>query len=290
MYERILLPVDQSTESTDLLHQAAELAHWADAEVEVLYVADSSRDSVTLTDGNVVDALVEGGETVVEAAGEVLDSLGVEYGTDVVQGVPAQTIVDYADRYEYDLIAMPTHAREGLSRYLLGSVTEKVVRLSPVPVLTTHSEQERAAFPFDRLLIPTDGSDVAFQAAEHGLEFAAALDAEVHVLSASVGPMLADLSGPVGTDSGQEPAESAVNAVVEAAAEYDVDTVVSHVVEGTADGAIIDAVDEEPIDAVVMGTTGRQGVDRVLLGSVAEKTVRSAPVPVITVGEDISSS
>lgn len=65
-------------------------------------------------------------EVVVTAAGTLLINDPMSF-----QGNPAPTIVEYAERYEHDLIVMPTHGREGVSRYLIGSVSEKIVRLSP---------------------------------------------------------------------------------------------------------------------------------------------------------------
>jgi len=284
MYEKILLPVDERPESSELLHHAGELAHRVEATVKLLYVADTSRDSVTVAEGEVIDALVEGGQDVVEEAGRVLDSLDVEYSTDVVQGVPAPAIVEYAETYEFDLVAMPTHGREGLSRYLLGSVTEKVVRLSTVPVLTARDD-DRLEFPYQSLLIPTDGSDSASRAAEHALELADALDATVHVVSATDDSLLGNVEEGLG-DAGSVTAETAADAVAEGAADYGIEDVRTHVESGAPDEVILDYVDDHEIGAVVMGATGRRGVDRVLLGSVAEKTVRSVPIPVVTVGEE----
>jgi nucleotide-binding universal stress UspA family protein len=284
MYDTILLPVDEATADGELLHHASELAHWADAEVELLYVADTNRDSVTVAEGEVVDALVENGEDIVEEAGRVLDSLGVEYSTNVVQGSPAPTIVDYAERYDFDLVAMPTHGREGLSRYLLGSVTEKVVRLSPVPVLTTQANNA-PAFPYESILVPTDGSETALRAAEHAVAFAAELGARVHALSVADDSLLAGMEEALGGTGEQAAAEKAVDDIVEAAESYGVD-VERHIESGTPDEGILDCITAQDVDAVVMGTTGRTGMDRVLLGSVAEKTVRSAPVPVVTVRQE----
>jgi len=278
MYDEILLPVDGNTEASGLLHHAAEIAHHFDAEVTLLYVADTTRDSVTVSEGQVRDVLVESGEEIVEEASRVLESLGADYTTDVVQGAPAATIVDYAERYEYDLVAMPTHGREGLSRYLLGSVTEKVVRLSPVPVLTAHADEEELSFPYEGILLPTDGSESAQRAAEHALGLAGALDATVHALSVTEDSLL-------GEDSDTTAAEEAIDAVTEAAADRGVEPVETHVESGEPDEVILSYVEEHDLDAVVMGATGRRGIDRVLLGSVAEKTVRSATVPVVTVGK-----
>lgn len=285
MYDDILVPVDESSVSTAVLDHASQIAHWDDASLTLLNVADTARDSVTVVDNTVVDALESEGRRVVDEASKKLDTLGVDYRTDVVQGDPAATIVDYAEKYDYDLIIMPTHGREGVSRYLLGSVSEKVVRLSSVPVLTARMrEDEQLTFPYERLLVPTDGSKGATRAARHAIDLASALDATVHVLSvvddSSLGP---DVRSVISESARDEEAQTAVETVLSMAEEADVPTVDS-VVHGSPDEEIRDAIGAASIHAVVMGTTGNRGVERILLGSVAEKTVRSAPVPVLTVG------
>ena len=287
MYEDVLLPFDGSDGAATVLHHAAEIANWADATVRVLYVADTSRDSVTVVEGQAVDALVQQGERVVEEAAETLQSLGVDHRTDVVQGNPSVTIPEYAERWGYDLIVMPTHGREGLSRHLVGSVTEKVVRLSSVPVLTVRLRpDERLAFPYGDVLLPTDGSAVAMRAAEHGLELASVLGATAHVVSvaddSSLGP---DIRSTAVSDAAEAAARDAVDDVVAAASAYDIGSVRSHLEHGRPADGILACVDDNDIDVVVMGSTGRRGTDRILLGSVTEKAVRSVPVPVVTVGE-----
>jgi nucleotide-binding universal stress UspA family protein len=287
MYENVLLPYDGSDGAAEVLHHASELAHWADATIQLLYVADTTRDSVTVVDGHTVDALVRRGEDVVDEAAKTLDTLGVPYSTDVVQGNPAPTIVEYADRYDQDLIVMPTHGREGVSRYLIGSVSEKVVRLSSVPVLTVRMQpDETLVFPYENVLVPTDGSAAASHAADHLVELAAALDATVHVLSVVDDTALGlDVrSTGSGTES-EEAATDAVETVVSAAEARGVTETVRHIEHGTPVEVILDSIESNDVHAVGMGTTGRRGTDRILLGSVAEKTVRSAPVPVMTVAD-----
>jgi nucleotide-binding universal stress UspA family protein len=285
MYDNILLPFDGSEGAAEVLHHASEIAHWADATIEVLYVADTARDSVTVVEGHTVDALVQRGEDVVEEAAKTLETLGVSHETDVVQGNPPETIVDYAERYDQDLVVMPTHGREGLSRYLIGSVSEKVVRLSSVPVLTVRMRpDEQLTFPYENVLVPTDGSAAAEHAAEHVVELAAALDATVHVLSvvddAALGP---DVRSTIAGKASEQAATDAVESVVSAAETCGVTNTVQHVEHGAPAEAIRDCIESNDIHAVGMGTTGRRGTDRILLGSVAEKTVRSAPVSVLTV-------
>lgn len=288
MYKNILVPVDGSPGATEILNHVGEIAHWADAIVQLLFVADTTRDSVTVVEANVVDTLVQEGEDIVEEAGKTLNTLGVSYDTDVVQGNPAPAIVEYADRYDHDLVVMPTHGREGLSRYVLGSVTEKVIRLSDVPVLTARMQpDEELTFPYESVLIPTDGSAGARHAADHGLAFAAALDATVHVLSVVDDSSLGlDVRSTISEQDSDQAATDAVEDIASDAEMHGITNVAKHVEHGTPDEEIRSCVESNDVHAIVMGTTGQHGADRILLGSVAEKTARSAPVPVITVGGD----
>src|SRR6056297_1744488 len=287
MYDNILLPFDGSEGAAEVLHHASELAHWADATIQILYVADTTRDSVTVVDGKAIDALEQKGEDIVEEAAKTLDTLGVPYNTDVIQGNPAPTIADYAERYNQDIVVMPTHGREGISRYLIGSISEKVVRLSSVPVLTVRMRpDEKLTFPYENILVPTDGSTAAEYAADHLVELAASLDATVHVLSvvddSALGP---DVRSTVSGKESEQAATDAVETVVSEAESRGVTNTVQHVEHGTPVEVILDYIESNDVHVVGMGTTGRRGTDRILLGSVAEKTVRSAPVPVMTVAE-----
>jgi nucleotide-binding universal stress UspA family protein len=284
MYDNVLFPFDGSDGAAAVLHHAAELAHWADATIRVLYVADTNRDSVTVVDGQTVDVLEREGRDTVEEAAKTLETLGVSHRTDVLQGNPAPTIVEYAEAYDQDLIVMPTHGREGLSRYLAGSVSEKVVRLSSVPVLSVKMQpDETLTFPYENVLVPTDGSAAATHATDHVLEFAAALDATVHVLSVVDDSALEpDIRSTIAGKESEQAATEAVESVVSAAETHGVTDVVQHVEHGRPASVILDCIEANGVHAVGMGTTGRRGTDRILLGSVAEKIVRSAPVPVVT--------
>lgn len=289
MYERMLLPVDERTVESDVLYQVGELAHWADARVTVLNVADTARDSVTMTGTGVVDTLIETGDAVADEVSDVLDSLHVDRETRVLQGAPAPTIVDYADENAFDLIVMPTHGRAGLSRYLLGSVTEKVVQLASTPVMTVRMQaDEEMSVPFDRVLVATDGSEAAAGAVAHGIDLAVAADATLHVLTVVTGDsafaaLTEDGSAEERERERKRAARGVVDDVAADAEARGLTDVRIHVVDGDPHEEILAAVDRGEADVVVMGTTGRRGVDRILLGSVAGKTVRSAPVPVVTV-------
>src|SRR6056297_1405236 len=287
MYDNILLPFDGSEGAAEVLHHASELAHWADATIQILYVADTTRDSVTVVGGEAIDVLERKGKEIVEEAAKTLDTLGVPYSTDVIQGNPAPTIADYAERYDQDIVVMPTHGREGISRSLIGSVSEKVVSLSSVPVLTVRMQpDETLEFPYENILVTTDGSSAATYASDHLVELAASLDATVHVLSVVDDSALGlDVRSSVSGEENEEAATEAVETVVSEAESRGVESTVRRVEHGTPVEVILDYIESNDVHLVGMGTTGRRGTDRILLGSVAEKTVRSAPVPVMTVAK-----
>ncbi|THE65388.1 universal stress protein [Salinadaptatus halalkaliphilus] len=144
MYDRILVPTDGSPEVEGALEYAFELAQTHDATVRGLYVVNAAGygglPMETAWEG-ITDALHADGQTAVERV-EDLAPPDVSIETTVLEGSPSRAIVDEADAANCDLIVMGTHGRGGIDRLLLGSVTERVVRCSTVPVLTVRVETE----------------------------------------------------------------------------------------------------------------------------------------------------
>ncbi|MEY7848270.1 universal stress protein [Natrarchaeobius sp. A-rgal3] len=131
---------------------------------------------------------------------------------------------------------------------------------------------------YQDVLVPTDGSDGTRRSITHGLTIAERFDARVHALS--VVP-----EGPLGTLESEEAtpaAHRAVEHVESEAAEAGLE-VVTAVEHGVPHEEILAYVDDHDVDMVVMGTQGRTGIDRVLVGSVTERVVRMADVPIVTV-------
>jgi nucleotide-binding universal stress UspA family protein len=152
MYERILIPTDGSDVAESAVAHALDLAEQYDAEVHALYVVDI--DSVHLSLGTEqVDRLKQGRfgemgelkEKADEATGAVAER-GAERGVDVVEhvsgGRPHKVIADYAEDHDMDLIVMGSHGRAGVRRALLGSVTERTLRSTHVPVLVVDYLEE----------------------------------------------------------------------------------------------------------------------------------------------------
>ena len=139
---------------------------------------------------------------------------------------------------------------------------------------------------YANVLLPTDGSDAAAAAVPHAIELADRYGARLHVLYVadtteySTVTFEDDVVDPL-TEQG----EAVVDDVVEAAEERNVEAV-GVVQQGGAYETILQDVDDQDVDVIVMGTHGRRGLDRALLGSVTERVVRTADVPVLTVQEN----
>ncbi|EMA64926.1 universal stress protein [Halorubrum kocurii] len=282
MFDRILFPTDGSDGASAAFEHVLDLASDHDATVHVLNVADTTHDSVTRIGREVVDVLEREGEEIVEAAADRAAERGVETVTDVLQGGVAETIATYADGHAIDLVVMPTRGRTGLDRLLLGSTTERVVRESTVPVLSVRPDGEPARYPYRNVLVPTDGSERARDALDRAVALAERAGATVHVLSVvGVGAVGTEAYG--GVDAMVENTEEIVSEAAAAVEEAGVEAAEAVEVGSSAARGIRAYADENEIDLVVMGTQGRTGVERYLLGSVAERTVRTSSVPVLTV-------
>ncbi len=151
---------------------------------------------------------------------------------------------------------------------------------------------------YDKILVPTDGSDTSEAAVEHAIDLAEKYGAEVHALyvvdtdsmSLSLGGEQLDRieQGQFGEmDEVRERAESATGYVAGRAAEHGLETV-EHISAGRPHSQIDNYVESNGIDLVVMGSHGRSGVRRALLGSVTERTLRSTHAPILVVDVDRS--
>jgi nucleotide-binding universal stress UspA family protein len=285
MFDRILFPTDGSDGAEAARAAVFDIAERHGAALDVLHVADTTVLSSTRIQTEVHDEFVRRGERIVEAVADAAASRGIPTRTEVRQGGVPETIVDDAATADVDLIVMPTHGRTGVERVVLGSVTERVLRTAAAPVLTLNPEATPQRYPYESVLVPTDGSEPADRALELGVDLATEYGASVHLLSVvDVASLGLDVSSELQTEVLAERAESVVDDARAYAETNSASPVEAAVEYGTAIHRAIQAyIDDHDVDVVVLGTHGRSGIDRLLLGSVAEKVLRTASVPVLTV-------
>lgn len=136
-YDQVLVPTDGSEASQRATEHAVSIADRQGATLHVLHVVDAGPDSTPDGGGGLnADDLREGGESAIEAVTERAECAGVAVETFVDAGVAYQSIVEYVDTNDIDLVVMGTRGRSGIHRFLLGSVAEKVLRTVDAPVMT----------------------------------------------------------------------------------------------------------------------------------------------------------
>ncbi len=206
-------------------------------------------------------------------------------GTTHLGEVPAAyCIADHAKNVGADLVVVGTHGHRGLRRVLLGSVAEKVVKLSPCSVLTIKGEGKAAA-P-ERILVGVDFSESSAQALATAAELAKSCGASLHLVHAMephLVPVTAyDMPLPDGFyEKVHDEAKTRLQALAaEVAGGVETSWSVS---EQAPRGALVEVAEEQNADLVVTGSHGRTGIAHALLGSVAERVLRDAPCAVWTV-------
>ena len=267
----ILCPIDFSPGSRYALRVAIRLANESGAPLVLVHAwfvpaATAGGDPPML--GVTMQALVDDAQRGLTDALTEVKRAGVEHVTSqLVTGPPAERVASIAT--PRDLIVMGTHGRTGLSRVLLGSVAERVVRHAPCSVLIAREHGEPRAYR--HLLVPVDFSEASRRALDEAGDLATRTGATVtllHVLErVSASSLLA--------------ADQGATALLDDWAELierKTQTQVTRMIRtGTASHQALSVAAEDPsIDLIIVGSRGRTGLSRLLIGSVAERIVRHA--------------
>ena len=134
MFDAILFPTDGSPGAESARTYALALAADQKATLHVLHVVETVAPAASLHEV-IIERMTDRGRELVETVASDGRAHGVTVETAVEEGDPAETIVAYAAENGVDLVVMPTHGRQELTKAILGSVTDKVIRTGDVPVL-----------------------------------------------------------------------------------------------------------------------------------------------------------
>lgn len=273
-FERIVVPLDGSELSDRIVAQVRRILVRKDAKVTLVRVIpqDALRDA--------------GGADAVEAATRHLDALvrslrgeGATVDSEVLVGSPAERILELATERKASLIAMATHGRSGIARFLRGSVAERMLRASNVPLLLANpfGLDERAEARFRRILVPLDLSARSAEILPLVKEVAALYESEVILMNVITIP--APLEYPVSYEraSGAD-AEAKLGEYAKTLEGLKVFTATE---VGAAAWSILEKVEKDGVDLVAMTTHGHTGAARWAWGSVAEHVIRSVPCPLL---------
>jgi nucleotide-binding universal stress UspA family protein len=276
MFERILIPLDGSPLAEAVLSQVAAILRRQDSEVLLLRVVTTpislpvQAEPFLFEDRSVAESYLRSLE-------RRLSDEGIRVRARVELGPVAGTILDVAERERSTLIAMATHGRTGLARWVFGSVSEKVIRATPIPLLILRSfgngesRTPLSPIPFRTLLAPV--SHVHRRTISCVREFAELFQSRVVFLH---------VTGRGEDVPAQADALEGMKAVSEELLKVNVP---SELVLKKGDPAheILEACVERRAELIAMSTHGSAGLSRWALGSVTEKLLRAAPVPMLIV-------
>lgn len=302
MYTRILVPLDGSTVAEQVLPYVRLLARGLETRVELLRIFEPvSASLVDPAHGLYLDRIIASVRSHVddylEGVAESLRKDGLTVSFMAHEGNPAATIVKEAEAEPGTLVVLCTHGRSGVTRWFLGSTTDKVLHASSRPFLIVRS-RERQVFESEvelkTILVPLDGSTLAEQVLPHATLLAKTLGLKVTLVR--VTPSAKDYALRFVEFAGYQfayvqdlvkradaEARSYLDGICEKLHQQGLPSVEGRVVHGTPPDTIIDMAREIDDCLIAMGTHGSSGIDRWIRGSVTDRVLRHSADPVLIV-------
>jgi nucleotide-binding universal stress UspA family protein len=295
MIHTILVPYDGSELAARAIPVAAGLAKRHGARIEFVTVSEPrlpmpAGEGALVFDRRLDDDIAAALQEDLDALGSrfAADHPGIDVSTRLRRGRAAPEIAAHAEETGADLVVLTTHGRGGLSRLWLGSVTEGLLRRLRIPVLVlpAESEPQAVAGDFPHVLVPLDGSPVCERILETLRRIATG---RVHYTLIHVAPPLHPLLKAMSTE---EEYQRDLDEQRRLAEYYLMQAVRRHLgddceckgmlrMDIQPSRAIVGASEEVGADLIALVTRGSGPVGRFFLGSVADKVLRSASVPVL---------
>jgi nucleotide-binding universal stress UspA family protein len=289
MLRRIIVPLDGSAFAETAIPAAAALARGLRGHLELVMVHSPALSGPSPTAALAQDARIRSFEEayVIQKARSTADAADGPVASSVLDGPVAPTLIEHVRARKADLVVMTTHGRAGLSRFFLGSVADRLVRELHCPILLLPPEAPQIPEPgaAARILIPLDGSALA--ASVLGRAAAVLPDAALELVRVVVLP-----ATPLPPEAGWSVPSEILDEELSIAAHYLEDVAATLRARGrvvhtrvlshwSPAAAIADYAEERHCDLIALATRGESGLQRALLGSVADKIIRSARLPVL---------
>lgn len=294
-FRSILVPTDFSEHANAALDRALALARASSGVVHLLHAYEIPLGTIppygVAIPESVLAGLRDAAARRLEKAAARVEAAGVRCERHLVQSSPSMAIGESARSLDADLVVMGTRGNTGLKHVLLGSVAERTVRTAPCPVLTlqTGSGGDPA---WRRILVPVDFSKPCDAALSLAIDLARESQGELQLLHAYELPVSMTMAYGVAIPQTvwEGVQEAGTQRLTEVAARVEKAGVPVTTFQRTAPAAdaITEVATTERSDLIVVATRGLTGIKHVLLGSVAERVLRTAPCPVLTLRIDAS--
>jgi len=262
---RVLVPLDGSAAAEGILDAVQRLIGASEsATVYLLRVLETPQG------GAAADTAIEEARAYLEQVAQRFRCPHCEFEAHVRPGEAASEILSLSEEVQADLIAMSTHGRSGVERWIRGSVAERVLRNSRVPLLIVNPfDATRWETGFQRVLVPLDGSERALAALPLAESVARRFESNLVLLHAI---------DPDGRPGDMNALQAQVARLEERGFQARLD-----LPQGSAEERILDAVEQDGAQLLVMTSHGMTGLARWAYGSVAEKVLRHCRCPLLLV-------
>jgi len=278
MYRKILVAFDGSDSSLNALLQAFKLANDEKCWITVATVVPSYEGDLDLIAvKNVHQSVMHSGEDILAKAEELAKGEGASIKTELLEGPVYEKLVHLAEDENYSIIIMGSRGKTRIERALVGSVTARVIGHTTKDVLVV---PEDTSIKWRNTVLATDGSKYCEDATTKAIEFAKSYGEELKILSVVDVPDEFYAEAPKVAEEMARKANALVNNVKKQAESCKVNAS-AHVGEGDAYKVITDFAKKENSDVIIMGSHGRTGLKKILMGSVTEKVIGHAPCPVL---------
>ncbi len=279
-YKKILIAIDGSDSGRNALLQAFRLAVEEKCWITTTCVVPPYTGDMDLTGIKDVRALLA--KPCVEALGEaehLADRERILMKTVREEGETFERIVDLADAENADVIVMGRRGLRKMARVLVGSVTARVIGHTQRDVLVVPSG---AVLGWKRIVVATDGSRFSSVATDKAISFAKAYGGSLSVLSVVDVPTELYAEAPQAVEDMIKKAKQYTRNVKKQAESVNV-AAETFIGEAEADQAIVNLAKEQEAEMIIVGSHGRTGLRRLLMGSVTEKVIGNATCPILVV-------
>jgi nucleotide-binding universal stress UspA family protein len=283
MYTNILIPVDGSNASQQALKYGVSVATNFGATIHALYVLDRKALPVPEerlpSDETITKEIADEVELAFNEAQTLGTDAGLSVQTERREGDPTEEILRYATEQHCDIIVQSPTRESRFAHFLHRSATTQIVQSAPIPVVTIPESDSHYKSKVETILLATDGRSGSDRATKEAIELAAALDAILHIVYIIENRYI---SSPLLRDVLEREGKHATTAISTQALQSNVKTR-TEVIPGNPADELRDYANKSGADLVIMGTYGRRGLDRLVLGSVTRRMIRHAETPIMTV-------
>jgi nucleotide-binding universal stress UspA family protein len=290
MYEKILVPLDGSSEAEIVLPYVEGIAAKFGAEVILVSVLEPAEDERDQLYRYYLERIVKQVQRQLKNWGA---KDGIVVKCEILTGKPAGEIMRYADESNVNLITMTSYGRSGRSPWFMGNVAAKVLRTTGKPVLLIRAPADKATLKrkslIKRILVPLDGSAVGETAIPYAETLGQMLGSELVLFQVVKPPVPIGIEAPTMSTIYEEELER-----TRASAVVYLDRVEKKLQEkglstssainlGPPADQIIDFAETNAVDLIAMSTHGRSGIGRWVFGSVTDKVVHAGNIAVMTI-------